>query len=95
MRPPKRAWRIVARPINDFGDVVYDVYLDAKRLAWGLTDQAAADRWVARLAAADPLELLGEEPESLGPGYEDAASEDDGVLEGAVPFTPRRVWWNE
>lgn len=72
---------MIARPINEFGDVVYDVYLGTERLAWGLTDQAAADRWVARLAAGGRAGQPGDE--------------DDGVLAGTTPFTPRRVWWNE
>src|SRR5688572_17803176 len=86
-------WRVVARPLNEFGDVVYDVYLEQRRLAWGLKDQNAADRWVARLAAVDPGELLGVEPELVDPGGSE--QEDDALLEEVAPFTPRRVWWNE
>jgi len=89
-------WRVVARPLNEFGDVVYDVYLEQRRLAWGLKDQNAADRWVARLAAVDPGELLGVEPDTAQVVDPDRSElEDDGVLEEAAPFTPRRVWWNE
>ena len=87
-------WRIVARPLNDFGDVVFDVYRGSQRLAWGLKDQAAADRWVARLAARGPLEFVGADPDLSDP---DSASAEAGgsALEEAAPAPPRRVWWNE
>jgi hypothetical protein len=87
-------WRIVARPLNDFGDAVYDVYRGGRRLAWGLKDLTAANRWVARLGARDPLDLIYEVPD-----LSDAATEgrdtDDRELTEAEPYTPRRVWWNE
>ena len=86
-------WRVVTRPLNELGDVVYDVYLGERRLAWGLKDQNAADRWVARLASRDPRELLGVEPELVDPDRVD--EDDDGLLEEAAPFTPPRVWWND
>jgi hypothetical protein len=81
-------WRVVARPLNEFGDVVYDVYRGPERKAWGLKDQAAADRWVARLAAARRARDLGLEADPA-----DAPSQVDG--DTVEEFTPRRIWWND
>ena len=78
-----REWRVVGRPVNVHGDVVYDVYRGSARRVWGVTDQATAERWIARLAAAGDRWA----PE---PGAE--RSGDDRAGEEAV--MPRRVWWN-
>ena len=95
-RMPQREarWRIVTRPLNEFGDVVYDVYRGSRRLAWGLKDQEAADRWVARLAARDPDDDVDGEPD-LSDAAAEVLGEDDGLLEEVTPFTPSRVWWND
>ena len=85
-------WRIMTRPLNDFGDVLYDVYRGSRRVAWGLKDQASADRWVARLARRDPDDFEGADPDLSDA---EALGEEDGALQEAVPITPRRVWWNE
>jgi hypothetical protein len=82
-----RSWRIVARPLNDRGDAVFDVYQGDQRRAWGLKDKATAERWMSRLASpGDTLEPEGASAES-GDTSEDG---DDGSA-----VIPRRVWWNE
>lgn len=43
-------WRIEARSEN--GQDVFDVYQGERRVAWGLSDRAAAERWVRRLGGA-------------------------------------------
>jgi hypothetical protein len=78
-----REWRVVARPVNDRGDVVYDVYRGTERCVWGVTDQATAERWIARLAAAG---------DTRAPDVDAAKVGDDRAGEAAV--LPRRVWWN-
>ncbi|HET7771738.1 MAG TPA: hypothetical protein VFN74_23395 [Chloroflexota bacterium] len=78
-----REWRIVARPVNDHGDVVYDVYRGTERRAWGVTDRATAERWIARLARAG---------DTRAPEIDADRAGDDQAGEEAV--IPRRVWWN-
>ena len=105
MRPSEPAWRVVARPINELGDVVYDVYRGKRRHAWGLTDRVAADRWIARLSSSrartPTVKALELDPvrdatgAAVDSGGTEAAGERDDSPTELEPFPPRRVWWNE
>jgi hypothetical protein len=95
--PRRGGWRIVPRPINEHGDLVYDVFFGATRRAWGLKDEDTARRWLKRLAPSAPPALL--EPERAGDADDDAT---DKPTTGAPDeetdpesIVPRRVWWNE
>ena len=78
---------MAARPVNERGDAVYDVYFGDRRLAWGLKDRAAADRWISRLTRSNAQ--FDSEPDL--DEREDGGSDFDHII-GA---TPRKVWWNE
>ena len=41
--------RIAERHDDAQGAAVYDVYRGSRRVAWGLSDRAAAARWIQRL----------------------------------------------
>jgi len=70
-QPARRAatgWRVVARPLNDRGDTVYDVYEGEARRAWGIKDRSTAQRWLARLSggAVEATEDADGEEEPAG-----------------------------
>ena len=53
------SWRIEERaddPGRPGGVLVYDVYRGKRRVAWGLKDRAAAERWISRLGGATPAD---------------------------------------
>ena len=89
MRRREPQWRIDARPVNELGDAVYDVYVGGRRLAWGLKDRAAADRWVSRLTGSAAVREPDGEPDL------DEREGGNADLEHALGATPRKVWWNE
>ena len=52
--PAVATWRIEERAGSSQGASVFDVYRGRRRVAWGLTDRMAAERWIRRLGGARP-----------------------------------------
>ena len=84
-------WRVVPREINERGDLVYDVFQGDARRAWGIKDEATAQRWLKRLSGRTAAPAP-EQPTANGSGAGEPNNDADPADES---YVPPRVWWNE
>lgn len=47
-RPARADWRIVRYVDGDSGETHFAIFRRGRRMAWGLRDRAAAERWLIR-----------------------------------------------
>jgi hypothetical protein len=86
---------VVRRAINQHGDALYDVYEGAARRAWGLKDEATAQRWLRRLSSTTRTAAARPRERADLLGVTDEPTEADETEDADDSFVPPRVWWNE